>query len=123
MIEAKRRYLGPTELSTGQKPAVTRHHVVVAIDQNRDIEAKSPDAVGDLPDLLLTVESRINGVGLKFSNQAVHDLQKLRIGGSRLVRTAARRFHKFAPVCADHFCTPAYQESGEALEFRNRRKF
>ena len=71
VIEPERRHLGPAEHGAGENAAVTRDHVVVAINQNRDIEAKGPDAVGDLPDLLLTVEPRINGVGLKFSNQAV----------------------------------------------------
>jgi hypothetical protein len=51
VIEAERRHLGPAELVTGQQPAVTRDYIVCAVDQNRDIEAESSDAVGDLSDL------------------------------------------------------------------------
>jgi len=45
VIEAQRRHLGPTELTAGDEPAVTADHAIVAIDQNRDIEAKRLDAV------------------------------------------------------------------------------
>jgi hypothetical protein len=37
---------------------VTRDHILFAIDQNRNIEAESPDAVGDLSDLLLVMPAR-----------------------------------------------------------------
>jgi hypothetical protein len=75
VIEAERRHLGPAELATGQQTAVTRDHIVFAIDQNRNIEAERPDAVGDLSDLLLTVPARVGGVRLQLIDATIDDLQ------------------------------------------------
>ena len=93
----------------------------MAIDQDRDIETKGPDALGDLPHLLLAVTTGINGVRLKVSNRAVADFQDL------------------APAFPDFFGSPLVDfmglsrmqmilhtgilEIGEPLEFRKRRKF
>jgi hypothetical protein len=57
--EAQRRDLAPAELTTRAEPAVPGDHVVVAIDQDRDVEVESLDAIGDLPDLLLGVLTRV----------------------------------------------------------------
>ena len=76
VIEAQRRHLGHAELAAGEQPAVPGDHVAVAIDQDRDIEAESLDAVGDLPDLLLAVAPRVGGVRSSALDSAVNDLSK-----------------------------------------------
>jgi len=53
VIEANRRHLGQARLCGGQEPAVTRDHIVFAIDQDRNIEAECLDTVADLADLFL----------------------------------------------------------------------
>jgi hypothetical protein len=47
--------------------------VAVAIDQDRDIEAKSLDAVGDLPDLLLAMPACVTGIWLELVDPSVDD--------------------------------------------------
>ena len=74
VIEAKRRHLGHAEFAAGEQPAVTRDHVAVAIDQDRDIEAEGLDAVGDLPDLLFAVAPRVSGVWFQLVDPAINDL-------------------------------------------------
>ena len=80
---------------------MTRDDIVIAIDQDRDVETKGPDALGDLPDLLLAVTTGINGIRLKFSNRAVPDFQRLGAGVSRLFRIAPGRFHGSLPYADD----------------------
>jgi hypothetical protein len=85
VIEAERRHLAPAELTTGQHPAVARAHILFAIDQNRNIEAESPDAVGDISDLLLRMPARVGGVRLQLVD--VDDVQTqtaLRVSFSNL---------------------------------------
>jgi hypothetical protein len=65
VIEAQRRDLAPAELTTRAEPAVPGDHVVVAIDQDRDVEVESLDAIGDLPDLLLGVLTRVRRIRLR----------------------------------------------------------
>ena len=50
-------------------------HVAIAIDQDRDIEAKGLDAFGNLPDLLFAVASRVGRVGSEPVQRAIDDLQ------------------------------------------------
>jgi hypothetical protein len=87
VIEAERRHFAPAELSTGQQPAVTRDHILFAVDQNRNIEAKGPDAVGDLPDLLLRMPARVGGVRLQLVDATTDDVKAqtaLRVSFSNL---------------------------------------
>ena len=76
VIQAQGRHLGPAELLGGEQPAVTGDHVAVAIDQDRDIEVKNPDAVGDLPDLLFAVTSRVGRVWLDLIYPTVDNGQR-----------------------------------------------
>ena len=54
---------------------VTRDHIVFAVDQNRNIEAESPDAVGDLSDLLLGMPARVGGVRFQLVDATIDDVQ------------------------------------------------
>ena len=67
MVEARRRHLGHAPLTSGEPAAVARNYVAVAIDQDRDIEAESVEAVRDLPDLFLAVARRIGRIQLDAS--------------------------------------------------------
>jgi hypothetical protein len=49
-------------------------HVVVAIDQDWDIEAEGFDAVGDLPDLLFAVAPRVSGIRLELLDPTINNL-------------------------------------------------
>jgi hypothetical protein len=49
--------------------------LAVAVDQDRDVEAKGVDAVGDLPDLLLGMMPRVGGVRLQLRDPAIDDVE------------------------------------------------
>jgi hypothetical protein len=66
MVEAQCRHLGHAEFIRREQPPVTRDDLAIAIDQDRDIEAESFDAVGDLPDLLFAVTPRIGEIPRKL---------------------------------------------------------
>jgi hypothetical protein len=68
MIEAKCGRLGNANFATGEVPAVTHDYVTVAIDQDWDIEAESLDAVGNLPDLPLTVPAWVVWIRFELRN-------------------------------------------------------
>jgi hypothetical protein len=53
-------------------------HLAVAINQDRDNEAKDLDAVGDLPDLLLAVQAGIGWIRLQVVNLAIDDRESRR---------------------------------------------
>jgi len=74
MIEAHRRHLAATKLAAGGEPAVTADHLVIAIDQDRDIEAKGPDAVGDFANLPFRMTARVGGVGFQLVDPTIDDL-------------------------------------------------
>jgi hypothetical protein len=74
VIEAQRRDLAPTELTTRAQPTVPGDHVVVAIDQDRDIEVEGLDAIGDLPDLLLGMLTRVRRIRLELVDPTINNL-------------------------------------------------
>src|SRR6266851_5216580 len=78
MIEAERRRLGNAELAAGEQPAMSGDHLAVAINQDRDNEAKDLDAVSDLPDLLLAVQAGIGWIRLQVVNPAIDDRESRR---------------------------------------------
>jgi ParB-like chromosome segregation protein Spo0J len=75
VIEAQRRRLGHAQLAAGSEATVPCDHVAIAIDQDRHIEAKGLDALGNLPDLLSAVASRVSRVRSELVQQAVDDLR------------------------------------------------
>jgi hypothetical protein len=61
-------------------------HVAVAIDQDRDIEAESLDAVGDLSDLRPAVAPRVGRIQFEPVDTAVGDRQaERRVRQSRML--------------------------------------
>jgi hypothetical protein len=59
VIEAQRRHLRQAKLFAGQQSTVSGYNIAEAINQDRDIEAKTLDTAGELQDLLLAVAPRI----------------------------------------------------------------
>ena len=53
---------------------MTRDNVAVAIDQDRDIEAESLDAVGNLSDLLFAMAPRVTGVWFQLFDPVINNL-------------------------------------------------
>jgi hypothetical protein len=84
VIETEGRHLTPAELASGQQPAVAGDELIVAIDQDWDIEAEGLDAAGDLPDLLLAVQPRVGGVRFELAYQAIDNCQ---LSGQQFTRT------------------------------------
>jgi hypothetical protein len=74
VIEAQRRHLGYAEQAACEKPTVPDDNIVLAIGQNWDIEIKGRDAVGNLPDLLLSMAPRVGGIGFQRVDPTVNDL-------------------------------------------------
>jgi hypothetical protein len=70
MIEAQGRHLIPAELPTSEQPATSGDHIAIAIDEDRDIEAKNSDAFSNLLDLLLAVQPRVCRVRFKLGSRA-----------------------------------------------------
>jgi hypothetical protein len=62
MLQTQGRHLGHAECTGGQEPPVPGDHLVIAVHQHRDVEAKGLDAADDLPDLLSAVNSRVRRV-------------------------------------------------------------
>ena len=74
VIEAQRRHLSSAEQSTREIPTVTRDNVAVAINQDRHIEAKGLDAVGDLLDLSLAVTPRVAEIRFQLVAGTINDV-------------------------------------------------
>ena len=66
MFEAQRRHRSHAKLASGEQPAMPGDDPALAIDQDRHVEAKNPDAVGDLPHLRLCRRG-FDGSGLSVS--------------------------------------------------------
>ena len=67
MIEPNRWDLGKAEMLGCEDSSVSRDHVQIGANQNRDVEPKALDTVGDLADLLCTVLARVLGSGFSRS--------------------------------------------------------
>jgi len=80
------------KLSGGSQPAVSGDHIVVAIDQHRHVKAKSLDAVGDLPDLLLAVAPRVSRIRFELVDRPVDNRHPRRTAG-RLATRCAKVVH------------------------------
>src|SRR5260370_39033928 len=78
MSEAERRRVGNAELAAGEQPAMSGDHLAVAINQDRDNEAKDLDAVSDLPDLLLAVQAGHGWIRLHVVNPAEDERESRR---------------------------------------------
>jgi hypothetical protein len=61
MLEAQGWHLVHAELAASEQPAKSGDQIAVAIDQNRDIEAKDPDAFSNLLDLFLAMPVDLPG--------------------------------------------------------------
>src|ERR1700730_2695531 len=88
---------------SGEQPTVAGDHIVAAIDQDRDVEAESLEAIGDLPDLLFAVAPRIGRIRLKVIDQPVDHCQWPGFTGFRLVAVVVCWFHGLAPRCTNDF--------------------
>jgi len=75
MLEARGWHLVDAEFATSEQPAMSGDHIAIAIDQDRDIEAKHADAFGNLLDLFLAVSARVCRVRFKLGSRAKDDLQ------------------------------------------------
>jgi hypothetical protein len=49
-------------------------NIALPVSQNWDIEIKGLDAVGNLPDLLLSVAPRVGGIGFQRVDSTVNNL-------------------------------------------------
>jgi hypothetical protein len=85
VIEAQCRHLGPAELASGGEPSMTRDHVAVAIDQDRDIEVDSLDAFAKLPDLLLAVPACVIWIRFELVDRPVDDQHPRRRARARVL--------------------------------------
>ena len=56
---------------------MTRDNVKIAVDQNRNIEAKGLDAIGDLPDLPVAVQPWVRRIKFKLLDWPVNDFERL----------------------------------------------
>jgi hypothetical protein len=74
MLEAQGWHLVHAELAASEQPAKSGDQIAVAIDQNRDIEAKDPDAFSNLLDLFLAMPPWICGVRFKLGSRTQDDL-------------------------------------------------
>jgi len=59
MFDRDGRHIGPSEFRRGKNPAMTGDHGSSGIDQHRYIEAKTRNAIRDLPNLLAAVQRRV----------------------------------------------------------------
>ena len=75
MIKIEGRHLGKAQIATGERTAVTRNYVAVAVDQDRDIEAEGLDVFGNLPDLLLAVAPRVSRVRFELFDPTIGNRQ------------------------------------------------
>jgi hypothetical protein len=66
VIEAQRRHFGYAEQTAGEQPPMPGDNLALAIDQDWDIEAEGPDAVGDLPDLFAAMPTRVGRIRREF---------------------------------------------------------
>ena len=71
MIDAHRRHLGHAERAGSQDPAVTGNYLATAINQDRDVETESLDALGELPDLLLAMPARVRRIERELVDRPV----------------------------------------------------
>jgi len=74
MFEVDGRHLLAAQEIAGEQPAVAGDHLEFGVDQDRDVEAENPDAVGDLPDLLAGMPAGIPRIGPELLDRAVDDL-------------------------------------------------
>ena len=72
-------------------------HIAIAIDQDRDIEAKHSDAFGNLLDLFLAVSARVCRVRFKLGSRAKDDLQ---------ASLVVLRFNRFRSLIRMHIDVP-----------------
>ena len=110
MIEAKCGHLGNANFATGEVPAVTHDYVTVAIDQDWDIEAESLDAVGNLPDLPLTVPAWVAWIRFELVDRPVDD-QYLRRKAGRLAVGNAKVLRQRGKLPSISPRTPRHCES------------
>jgi hypothetical protein len=74
VIEAQSRHLRSAQQAACEKPTVPDDNIALRVSQNWDIEIKGLDAVGNLPDLLLSVAPRVGGIGFQRVDLSVHNL-------------------------------------------------
>jgi len=110
-------------LASGEQPTVAGDHIVAAIDQDRDVEAESLEAIGDLPDLLFAVAPRIGRIRLKVIDQPVDHCQWPGFTGFRLVAVVVCWFHGLAPRCTNDFSHRGITKPSKPFEFRKPTKF
>jgi len=94
MLEARGWHLVDAEFATSEQPAMSGDHIAIAIDQDRDIEAKHSDAFGNLLDLFLAVSARVCRVRFKLGSRAKDDLQA---SLDRSEQSASGRHHRYIP--------------------------
>jgi len=73
MIEPNRWDLGKAEVLGCEDSSMSRDHVQIGTDQNRDVEAEGLDAPGDLPDLLLAVDAAVARVWFELVDRNISD--------------------------------------------------
>ena len=76
MIEAQGRHFAHPKEAACVTPSVSGNDLVIAVDQDRHVEAKGLDAVGNLPDLFLGMAPGAGGVGLQLIEPAINDVER-----------------------------------------------
>ena len=95
MLEPNGRYLAPAEMPTGQQPAVTRHDVQLAVDEQRHVEAEALDAARDLLDLRAAVQAWVVRIELEVFDGFAGDGKPRQRSFAGLVKG---RVHAIAPA-------------------------
>jgi hypothetical protein len=77
VLQPHRRNLGDPEKLRGLDSGVAGNYRVPRIDQDGDVEAEPPDALGDLPDLLLRMGAGVARIRTEVVQRSVLDLEAL----------------------------------------------
>lgn len=76
MLEANDRRRAPAQPLGGKQPPMAGDHVVIGVDQHRDIEPERLDAIGDLPDLFSAVLACVARVGFEAIDRKVRNRKR-----------------------------------------------
>jgi hypothetical protein len=108
VFEAQRRHFAPAEFAAGKQATVAGNNLAVAIDQYWHIEVEGLDAVGNLLNLLFTMEPRVRGVRPELSDLPISNLQAISSLGSSLFGVVVLPCHgvrssRCGMISAHHF--------------------
>jgi len=73
VLETDNRHLGKTEPTRREDPSVARDDLISPVDQDRDVEPESFNALRDPGDLLLVVTARIIRIDPQLLDRTIVD--------------------------------------------------